>query len=237
MQIPQRPTFLIQNRHGIFRLPSLNIVTKLKERFLLAPTAMPSQDEPALRRRRGSSPTATGTGLLDHAKSVEQKIESALLVAWHELDEWRRDNAFIVSGYRRTSNSYRGCFSSLFYLHNESVNIWTHLLGSVLFTTLGATAFYFYERLIAPRYSTATWTDILVFGCFFTGAFLCLSLSATFHALCNHSPAVAKWGNKLDYTGIVCLILGSYMPAMYYGFYCLPELMEVYITGVRSSQP
>ncbi|CAN8102950.1 unnamed protein product [Discula destructiva] len=190
-----------------------------------------NEHEPAIRRRRGSSPTAS-TSLLDKAKAVEQKVESTLLLAWHEIDEWRRDNAFIISGYRPTSNSYRGSFSSLFYLHNESVNIWTHLLGSVLFTTLGATAFYFYEKLVAPRYSSATWTDTLVFGCFFAGAFLCLGMSATFHALCNHSPQVAKFGNKLDYTGIVCLILGSFMPAMYYGFYCLPHLMEVYIAGI-----
>lgn len=188
-----------------------------------------------VRRRRGSSPptpTTTGSRFLDQAKAVEQKIESTLIVAWHELEEWRRDNIFIISGYRRTSNSYLGSFSSLFYLHNESVNIWTHLLGSVLFTTLGSAAFYFYERLVAPRHSSATGTDVLVFGCFFAGAFLCLTMSATFHALSNHSPAVAKWGNKLDYTGIVCLILGSFVPAMYYGFYCLPKLMELYLTGV-----
>lgn len=196
-----------------------------------------------VRRRRGSSPTTTTTTtggsstLLDQAKAVERKVEAGLLVAWNELEEWRRDNAFLVSGYRRTSNSYTGSLSSLFYLHNESVNIWTHLLGSVLFTTLGAFAFYFYERLVAPRYSSATWTDVVVFGCFFAGAFLCLTMSATFHALSNHSPAVAKWGNKLDYTGIVCLILGSFVPAMYYGFYCLPELMEVYLTGVSLDCP
>ena len=57
-------------------------------------------------------------------------------------------------------------------------------------------------------------------------------MSATYHAICNHSPDVAKWGNKLDYTGIVCLIMGSYMPAMYYGFYCLPRLLEVYLALV-----
>ena len=89
-----------------------------------------------------------------------------------------------------------------------------------------------YEAIIAPRYATATWEDWLVFGCFFAGAFLCLGMSATYHAICNHSPDVAKWGNKLDYTGIVCLIMGSYMPAMYYGFYCLPRLLEVYLALV-----
>lgn len=208
--------------------------------FTLAIVTMVSNGKSAVRRRRGSSPITndtsshhtTSNNLVDTVKSVEKKIESTLLLAWDDLDEWRRDNAFIISGYRPTSNSYQGSFSSIFTLHNESVNIWTHLAGSILFTSLGALAFYFYEKLIAPRYASATWTDILVFGCFFAGAFLCLGMSATFHTLCNHSPEVAKWGNKLDYTGIVCLIIGSYMPALYYGFYCIPELMEIYLSTV-----
>jgi predicted membrane channel-forming protein YqfA (hemolysin III family) len=58
---------------------------------------------------------------------------------------------------------------------------------------------------------------------------VCLGMSATFHTLSNHSDTVAKWGNKLDYTGIVALIVGSYVPALYYGFFCLPNLMTVYL--------
>lgn len=117
---------------------------------------------------------------------------------------------------------------------DETVNVWTHLLGAIIFSVLGAIAYSFYEAIIAPRYATATWEDWLVFGCFFAGAFLCLGMSATYHAICNHSPDVAKWGNKLDYTGIVCLIMGSYMPALYYGLYCLPRLLEVYLAMVSS---
>ncbi|KUI68671.1 hypothetical protein VM1G_04295 [Cytospora mali] len=142
------------------------------------------------------------------------------------------DNAFIITGYRQTSNSYWGSFGSIFALHNESVNIWSHLLGAITFTTLGFLAYTFFEASVAPRYASATGTDWLVFGCFFAGACLCLGMSATYHALCNHSPGVAKWGNKLDYTGIVCLILGSYVPAMYYGFYCFPKLTELYLSTI-----
>lgn len=195
-------------------------------------TNMAIDAEPTLRRRHGeSSPDAAHT-LLNTVKAVERKIENAFLLAWDELPDWRRDNAFITTGYRPTSNSYRNSFASIFSVHNESVNIWTHLLGAVGFVGIGLTALYLYETVIAPRYATASSTDVLVFGCFFAGAFLCLGMSATYHALCNHSPDVAKWGNKLDYTGIVFLIVGSYMPALYYGFYCLPGLMEVYLSGV-----
>ena len=177
-------------------------------------------------RKRRASTTET---LVNTAKQVETKIEEALLVLWDELPHWRKDNAYIHSGYRQTSNSYWRSFVSLGYLHNESVNIWTHLLGAIGFTAGGI----FLYSVVAPRYEPASVSDKLVFSCFFAGAFLCLGMSATYHTLCNHSPEVARWGNKLDFTGIVFLIVGSYVPALYYGFFCQPTLLTVYLNTVK----
>ncbi|KAI0136429.1 hemolysin-III related-domain-containing protein [Xylariales sp. AK1849] len=179
-----------------------------------------------LRQRRPSN-TTNGT-VLSVAREVESKIDNALIVLWDDLPTWRRDNHFIIRGYRTDSNSYLRSLSSLFYLHNESVNIWTHLLGA-LFFPLGAVYLY---HVIAPRYASANSSDVLVFGCFFGGAVLCLGASATFHLLSNHSEGVAKWGNKLDYSGIVFLIVGSFVPALYYGLFCSPDLMSLYLYGI-----
>lgn len=186
--------------------------------------------EASLRKRR---PSTTAETIASAAKHVEEKVEAALLLLWDELPSWRRDNAFIVRGYRQTSNSYWGSVGSLWYLHNEFVNIWTHLLGALGFTVGG----FFLHFVIAPRYESASDSDVLVFACFFLGAFLCLGMSATYHTLCNHSPEVAKWGNKLDYTGIVFLIVGSYVPALYYGLFCHPFLMAVYLATVSRLLP
>ncbi|KAI0854421.1 HlyIII-domain-containing protein [Daldinia vernicosa] len=173
-----------------------------------------------LRKRRAS--------FVQAAKDVEQKIASALLVLWDDLPSWRRDNHYIVSGYRPDSNSYWRSFTSLFYIHNDFVNIWTHLLGAIFFTSAGAWLYH----VIAPRYVSASSSDVLVFACFFAGAILCLSMSATFHTVLNHSEEVAKWGNKLDYSGIVFLIVGSYVPALYYGLFCIPKQMTIYLYGI-----
>ncbi|KAM0201828.1 hypothetical protein ACHAPA_010985 [Fusarium lateritium] len=173
---------------------------------------------------RNRRPSATDT-LIDTAKKIESKVESSLLLLWDDLPDWRRDNAFILSGYRQSQNSYAHSFRSLFYMHNESVNIWSHLLGAIVFLASAA----YVDRVVRPRYASASSTDVLVFACFFGGAVVCLGMSATFHTLLNHSATVAKWGNKLDYTGIVALIVGSYVPALYYGFFCLPNLMTAYL--------
>ncbi|KAG6000769.1 hypothetical protein E4U21_005022 [Claviceps maximensis] len=184
-------------------------------------------------RRLSSSATTTTTtepkAVLAAAKSPPQKAEGLLLL-WDDLPAWRRDNAFIHSGYRSMGASYRHSFRSLFYLHNESVNIWSHLVGAVM--AAGCAAYVY--CVVQPRYEEAAAPDVLVFACFFAGAILCLGMSATYHALVDHSQAVAKWGNKLDYTGIVALIVGSYVPAMYYGFYCEPLLMSTYLYVICS---
>ncbi|KAI1428274.1 hemolysin-III channel protein Izh2 [Xylaria sp. FL1777] len=187
----------------------------------------PKPAQPRQRRRRRSSSAVSA--LAEAAIAAEQKVSSALLLLWDELPHWRRDNAFILSGYRPASNSYVASFLSAFSVHNESVNIWTHAVGSLVLVPLAV--LYLYAE-IAPRYPSASPTDELVFACFLGGAALCLGMSATFHALSNHSESVAKWGNKLDYSGIVCLIVGSYVPALYYGLFCKPVLLSVYLYGI-----
>ncbi|KAK4445670.1 hemolysin-III channel protein Izh2 [Podospora aff. communis PSN243] len=195
------------------------------------PTGSPP---PNLRHRRPSVPSPSGSSGPSALHSAESaitsattKLTTALHISWDDLPPWRRDNPSILTSYRPTSNSYTLSFLSLFHLHNESVNIWTHLLGSVLFTLL---SLYLYI-LLHPRYETASQADILVFACFFAGAAVCLGMSATYHTLCNHSESVAKWGNKLDYSGIVVLIVGSYVPALWYGLGCHGEggLMSFYL--------
>ncbi|RKK13906.1 hypothetical protein BFJ66_g3605 [Fusarium oxysporum f. sp. cepae] len=173
---------------------------------------------------RNRRPSVTDN-LINAAKNFESKFEQSLLILWDDLPAWRRDNAFILSGYRQSHGSYAHSFRSLFYLHNESVNIWSHLLGAIVFLASAA----YVDRVVRPRYESASSADVLVFACFFGGAVVCLGMSATYHTLSNHSDTVSKWGNKLDYTGIVALIVGSYVPALYYGFFCLPNLMAFYL--------
>jgi predicted membrane channel-forming protein YqfA (hemolysin III family) len=81
-----------------------------------------------------------------------------------EVPLWQQDK-YILRGYRPLSNSYLLSLRSLAYLHNQSVNIYTHLIGFLLF---GITAYAFQEPLLS-RYHTATYEDIIVFSAFFCG--------------------------------------------------------------------
>ncbi|KAJ5239795.1 hypothetical protein N7468_004414 [Penicillium chermesinum] len=149
---------------------------------------------------------------------------------WDELPPWLQDNHHIHSGYRPASSSFLVSFQSLGYLHNESVNIYTHLLPGLLAIPAG----YQLYCALAPRYQTATDADIVAFACFFAGAAFCLGMSATYHTISNHSPSVARIGNALDYIGIVGLIVGSFVPSIFYGFYCDPQLQQRYWTMIST---
>ena len=54
----------------------------------------------------------------------------------NEDHQFLKDNEFIHSGYRLYFNTSRKIFKSLFLWHNESVNVWSHLLGFLLFTSM-----------------------------------------------------------------------------------------------------
>ena len=163
---------------------------------------------------------------------TEQKTKRALTVLWNDLPQWMRDNHYIHSGYRPASNSYQKSASSILHLHNESVNIWSHLLGAV---TAALAGLYLYTS-IKPRFNLATSEDVMVFGCFFAGAVVCLGMSAMYHTISNHSEAVARFGNRLDYIGIVVLIWGSFVPSIFYGFRSEVGLVRVYWSMVSDEQ-
>ncbi|EAW09635.1 hemolysin III family protein [Aspergillus clavatus NRRL 1] len=173
-----------------------------------------SENEP-----KTSQPAAIAAAVMEQPPQVVKK-----LLHWDDLPHWQRDNHHIHTGYRPASFSFLMSFHSLTYLHNETVNIYSHLLPSIL-SIPAALLLY---RELAPRYETATRDDIIAFGCFFTGAAFCLGMSAIYHTISNHSPTVARIGNAFDYVGIVGLIVGSFVPSVYYGFYCVPGLQQLY---------
>ncbi|KAI9851026.1 MAG: hypothetical protein M1838_004637 [Thelocarpon superellum] len=179
---------------------------------------------------RQRKPRSAAESIADAAREVEHTIEKALLVMWDDLPSWQQDNRYIRSGYRPASGSYWGSFTSLGYTHNETVNIYSHLIGAILFSITSVVLF----DTLGSRYPTASKADVLAFGCFFLGAAICLGMSATYHTISNHSPDVSSLGNKLDYVGIVFLTVGSFIGSIFYGFYCEPQLQTLYWTMIST---
>ncbi|KAJ7053810.1 hemolysin-III related-domain-containing protein [Mycena amicta] len=140
-------------------------------------------------------------------------------ISFHELPEWAQDNEWIVGGYRRIQHRWDGCLESVFgYLHNETVNIHSHLAGALLFAYFLAT----FPEVHMAQYPT-TWLDFTMLGLFLTSAIFCLMSSATLHAVACHSQEVAAQCTALDYSGIILLIVGSFYPTLHFQFICHPH--------------
>ncbi|GKC16771.1 heptahelical transmembrane protein 1-like protein [Tanacetum coccineum] len=69
-------------------------------------------------------------------KKSEMKDEKEYpLLRFDELPEYMKDNEFILN-YYRADWPLKQAFFSLFHWHNETLNVWTHLIGFVVFMGL-----------------------------------------------------------------------------------------------------
>jgi len=161
---------------------------------------------------------------------VINKVRHWNLLSFKKLPSWMKDNEYLQFGHRPELNSFKECFKSIFGIHSETGNIWTHLIGFVAFVTV---AIIFYVKPLCDQCHTdLALREKLIFLFFFLGAILCLGLSSLFHTVCCHSEHISKLFCKLDYVGISLLTVGSFVPWIYYGFYCQFAPKVIYLTTI-----
>lgn len=148
------------------------------------------------------------------------------LAFYHELDLWQQDNHYIRSGYVKETQSYAKCIQLLFFLHNETVNIYSHLIPSSLI--LFAIWIYLQTRLPIHDNYLGSW-EKWNFMQFAFACAACMFMSSTFHCVKAHSPAVCKHYNQLDYFGIVILITFSLNSIMLFAFYDVPHVKWFFV--------
>lgn len=146
---------------------------------------------------------------------------------YYELPFPYRENRFVINGYRYynfadclrsvfaflpvlskptyheagSADEKRHCSENHIYQwHNETVNIWTHLLAS----------FYFLYRLITFKCIYKTASQNAAISAFFLMSFCCFMLSSLWHTFSGWNK-VKKRSKAccLDYSGISMLIISS----------------------------
>lgn len=153
----------------------------------------------------------------------------SLLCGINEAEEWQLENKYLIGHYRTASNSYRASLASLGYLHNQTGNVYTHLIGAALFLAWAVQTF----NDILQRYPTSNWNDFLAFGVFFACALFCFGSSALFHLFMHQSAHVNQIWLLFDLYGVFALIIATVFSGTYYGFYCERFWWEMYSGGVR----
>jgi len=115
---------------------------------------------------------------------------------------------YIRRGYRAIHQPWSYYWQSLFHKHNESINVWSHLLGIVYMSYL----IYYYNKQLNFIENSHTWplvvslcTAILMFAC-----------SACAHLLHSKSESVHLTCFSIDYIGVSLHGFGSGFLHIYY---------------------
>ncbi|KAL3702096.1 hypothetical protein R1sor_020118 [Riccia sorocarpa] len=178
------------------------------------------------------------------------------LVKYQDLPSHLKGNEFILDHYR-CDWPLRETVLSLFSVHNETLNIWTHLVGFLIFVGLA-----FYTAILLPKLielsalpSLTRFEEFILkkerdsasallppespitrwpFYVFLGGAMCCLLFSSTYHLLNCHTRRLHDVLHRLDHAGIAVLIAASFFPPIYYSFLCYPGLRNMYLGGITT---
>lgn len=128
-------------------------------------------------------------------------------------------------GYRESSRVWDAVVS-LFTLHNQTLNIWTHLLGFWYFASWTPTIL---RQLLEDH---ATWADIAFFAVFVLCAQFQMLSSAVYHLLAYVSEEWDRFFLRMDVAGIILMIFGSFAIGLHNGFSMMPMLKTSYLAIV-----
>lgn len=157
----------------------------------------------------------------DNAGPLPGKQACSRLYNYEEIPDYLKHNQYLVNGYR-VNLSVLQCIRSMFDIHNETCNIWSHLLGAVIFIIVGICTVSSFEN---PHVE-----DFVVNGIYMGCAVVLMLNSTIFHIFNCCSQEVYCWTARLDYSGISLMITGSFYPPMYYAFKCNPNWRIFYLT-------
>ncbi|KAG9276421.1 membrane progestin receptor alpha-B [Astyanax mexicanus] len=145
-------------------------------------------------------------------RQIPQLLESAFpkLPCTVTVDDvpWVFKESHIITGYRPPDQSWRYYFLTLFQRHNEAVNVWTHLLASLIilvkFQEVSETVDFLRDPHAQPLFIVLL------------AAFTYLACSALAHLLSAKSELSHYTFYFLDYVGVAVYQYGSALAHFYY---------------------
>lgn len=141
---------------------------------------------------------------------------------------WYGLNPYLRRGYRPVFWRTRPYVESWAYMHNQTVNIYSHLIPAVMTMALNPLLF----RYLRDRFPDVPLADRLALHAYLASSSLCLRTSALHHTFVCHSAAYSHFWARLDSVGIALQITGSLVTFIHFAFYCKPRLQIFYCSMV-----
>jgi adiponectin receptor len=163
--------------------------------------------------------------------ATNQRGSVAQTVTWKDTQKWQRDNKHILRGYRRGTANFLDILTSLTFVHNETCNVYTHLIGELLLPLLATT---YIQLLSESRFSGVAGADYFMFGLFFWTAECCLVISTLYHLNMSHSEHGEQFWLRMDLLGIIIVTEGTHISGIYYIFPCESSWQKTHWTTVSN---
>lgn len=142
-------------------------------------------------------------------------------VGRNKAPEWVVFNPFISGGYRKKSDFW-SCFKSIFTIHNETGNIWTHLFAAIFL--------FFYVQTSYKRLENLNSTEKYMFLATGIAAIFCFLTSSIYHTFGCYSARAFDILLHFDYAGIILLEATMAASSEYFGFCCFPVTRKVHMS-------
>ncbi|KAF3937602.1 hypothetical protein ABW19_dt0202644 [Dactylella cylindrospora] len=186
-----------------------------------------SMDRKLLRAKQKIEAAMEGANEL--AENIERAIKKARegkLLSYADMPAPWKVNSHILSGYRFSEKKLDCVLSAFTHIHNETCNIWTHLLGFFFVLTL---AFYLYPA--STNFSIHTTADNYINALFFIAAAKALACSTIWHTMSSIAElSTMERFACVDYTGISLLVASSILTTEYAAFYNEPISRTLYMS-------
>ena len=165
----------------------------------------------------------------------------------HLVQEHLQHNRFILTGYR-TVGSYKESLPTLFSLSNETGNIWSHLIATLIFFALpfhlasfaNENNLSFSTELFMNPFDTISdvgpdvkaTLPIFPWIIFFLSVITAFSTSAAYHLFNCISYEHYLYWMRMDLIGVTTGICGSAFTGLYFSFKCHPYIQQIYLYSI-----
>ena len=157
-------------------------------------------------------------------------MKKAHITNYKNAHYWKKENKYILTGYRKNHNTIQKILTSLKTQHNELLNVYTHLIPSILLIT--HTIFFIINKILFFQEEISlNFTFPLIFS--YLVSIFCLSASSIYHLFSCKDFKTCCTLIKYDHCGILGLIYFHFVTSFYYMFYYSTFLICFY-TGIIS---
>lgn len=151
------------------------------------------------------------------------KADKPLIVSLNEITKYKYFfialHPFIFYGYRIHHNT-KNCLISVFKIHNETLNIWTHLIATIFYIALPF--FYYNNEKVFEFFKHKIISFYLI------SIIICYLFSSFYHIFNCHSRRISNLAFSLDIAGIILSLLAGVVSNQYFMFYFFPNARFFY---------